>query len=128
MKLEIEILLGEFAVCQLPPGSSPPTSPERDDLFAVIQTPEEVTVICMEEAIPQRARVEAGWRVLKVLGPLDFSLVGILAHLSDLLAEAGISIFALSTFDTDYILIKSGDLDKARAALAAAGHQISDLN
>lgn len=67
---------------------------------------------------------EAGWRALRIAGVLDFSLVGILASVSSLLAAAGVSIFALSTYDTDYILVKSGSLAAAVAALSAAGHTV----
>jgi hypothetical protein len=85
-------------------------------------------VICLAEKVPEGAQTEPGWRVIKVIGPLDFALVGILAELAGLLAEAGISIFALSTFDTDYILVKEARLAAAQAALTRAGHQVQEVN
>ena len=72
-------------------------------------------------------QVERGWRAICVAGPLDFALVGVLASLSGTLASAGVSIFAISTFDTDYILVKEDMLGAAREALAAAGHQVGPL-
>lgn len=75
-------------------------------------------------ALPAAARAERGWRALRVAGPLDFSLVGILAALAAPLAAAGVSIFALSTFDTDYLLVRDAAVGAALAALAAAGHDV----
>jgi hypothetical protein len=71
---------------------------------------------------PAELEVEGGWRALKVAGPLDFALTGVLASLAGPLAEAGISVFVVSTYDTDYVLIREVDLEAARAALVAAGH------
>lgn len=76
-------------------------------------------------AIPVGAQVENDWRLLRVAGTLDFALVGILAKLSHVLAEANVSIFALSTYDTDYLLVKSDQLAVALKALTQAGYSIS---
>ena len=122
-KLSLKVLPGRFVVAQFPPGTQIPSIFSGADLIAEIRTPEEVTLICLEEKVPEGAKTEPGWRVIKVIGPLDFALVGILAELAGLLADAGISIFALSTFDTDYILVKSERLAGAQAALTQAGHQ-----
>ena len=122
--MTIQVLPGDYAVCQLPTDSQVVDFPGETDLMALIRTPEEVTVIALEEAAPLDARSETGWRVFKVVGPLDFSLVGILAHLAGLLAEAEISIFALSTYDTDYLLVKADHLQAAREALTFAGHEV----
>lgn len=124
-ELTIKVLPGDYTVCQLLPGTQVPDIPDKSDLYALIQTSEEVTVICPQEAAPPNARIESGWRVLKVLGPLDFSLVGILAHLTSRLADAEISIFALSTYDTDYLMVKVENLPKAQVALKRAGHKIT---
>ena len=70
-------------------------------------------------------QVETDWSALKVMGPLDFALTGILAGLASVLADAGISLFALSTYDTDYVLVKSAKLDDACTALADAGYEVS---
>ena len=71
-------------------------------------------------------KVEPGWRAFVVRGPLPFDLVGIFASIAGPLAEAGLSIFALATFDTDYVLVKAADVATARAALVAAGHEVLD--
>ena len=75
-------------------------------------------------AVPPGAKVEAGWRALRVVGTLDFALTGILAGLTGSLAEAGVSVFALSTFDTDWLLVRAEALGKARAALEGSGYAV----
>lgn len=87
----------------------------------------EVSLVCPTASVPAPDRLVArddGWRALEVAGPLDFSLVGILADLSSTLAAARVGIFAVSTYDTDYILVREADLARATAALVAAGHEV----
>lgn len=108
----------------------------KSPFFSVTRTDDEVSVI-VEDAIladvydkagdksAEVVKVENEWRLLKVQGPLDFALVGILAGLASTLAAAGVSIFAVSTYDTDYIMVKKGDLEKAIEALIDAGHNMS---
>ena len=82
-------------------------------------------MVVPEEAVPPDCRAEPGWRCLKVLGPLDFGLTGILASVAAPLAEAGVSVFALSTYDTDYFLLRQADLTTAKRALAEKGHTVT---
>jgi len=89
---------------------------------SVTRTADELSVVCPGEAVPSSVRAEHGFRVLKIDGPLDFSLTGILAAVAGPLADAGISIFAVSTYDTDYVLVKAKDLNQAVAVLQAGGH------
>lgn len=114
--LELE---GELAVAQLAPGHGVPgwVNFAGAPLVSVTQTAEELSVVCPAGDVPPEVRCEAGWRALRVEGKLDFAEVGILAGILGPLAEAGVSIFALSTFDTDYILVRSSTLDAAKAAL-----------
>jgi hypothetical protein len=93
-------------------------------LAAVLRRDGELTVVCANGRVPVAADVvaERGWRALEVQGPLDFALTGILAALAGTLAAAGISIFALSTYDTDVLLVRADRVDAAVAALRAAGH------
>ena len=97
----------------------------RGELFAITRTPDELSIVCSQANVPPNTFSEPDWRALKVSGPLDFSLTGILASLASPLAQAGISIFALSTFDTDYLLVKSGALDRAVEVLRRAGHAVA---
>jgi hypothetical protein len=94
-------------------------------LMSITRTAQELSIICDEQVVPAGTRIESGWRALKVQGPLDFGLTGILASLTIPLAIAEVSIFALSTFDTDYVLVKQDMLPIALTALRQVGHIIT---
>lgn len=120
------ILLPErFAVCRLAPDAPIPPLPLRASLVAMTLTAEELSLVLPETATPEGAEVEGGWRALRVAGVLDFSLTGVLASLAAPLAQAGVSIFAVSTYDTDYLLIPESSLAVALDALRAAGHTVT---
>ena len=125
--LDLELLAGNYAVSRLSPEEAAPEW-ARGELLALIWTPDELSVVSTAGSVPALARSESGWRVLRVAGPLDFSLVGILAALTDVLAQAGTAIFALSTFDTDYLLVRELDLEHAVRALESAGHRVAPLS
>jgi len=93
--------------------------------FCLTKTSDEVSVVCQSGLLDSAGRTEDGWKILKIAGPLDFCLVGVLAETSALLAKAGVSIFAISTFDTDYLLVKRENLGSAREALERGGHSVS---
>jgi hypothetical protein len=121
------LLPGLLAVCRLDPAEPLPAwaLPGASALVSITRTAGELSVVCAQEAVPDGVRSERDWRCLMVEGPLDFSLTGVLAALLTPLAEAGVSIFALSTFDTDYLLVRAAQLDTAIAALSAAGHVVA---
>ena len=98
------------------------------DFFSVTRTSDELSVVCLANQVPSGFTAEKGWRALKVQGPFALSEVGILAALSAALAHAKVSLFAISTFDTDYLLVSDKKLDAAIAALRAAGHGVVDGN
>lgn len=114
-----------FAVCRLAPGAPIPPLPLGRSLLALTLTPDELSLVIPEPDAPERATVETGWRALKVAGPLDFGLTGILASLTQPLAEAGLSVFAISTYDTDFLLVRDVTLGEALATLRDAGHRIA---
>ncbi|MBW4469680.1 MAG: ACT domain-containing protein [Stenomitos rutilans HA7619-LM2] len=124
--LTFSILQEVFAVCRLEPEEPIPVwSLQR--LFSITRTENELSIVCPQVNVPleaQASNFEGNWRCLKVEGPLDFALTGILAAIAAPLAEAGISIFAISTYDTDYVLVKQQDLDRAIQTLLQAGHQM----
>jgi uncharacterized protein len=124
MNLDLDLLPASFAVCRLAPDASVPAWAEKGDLVSITRTPEELSIVCPQERVPEEVRSERGFRALKIRGPLDFSLVGVLSGLAGPLAAAGISIFALSTFDTDYILVKQEHLGRAAEILIREGHNI----
>ena len=113
---------GRFSIHRFPPDAALPAAVLASPLFSITRTDEELSIVCAEEISLDSPRCDSGWCGIKVVGPLDFGLTGILADLSGLLAQAGISLFALSTFDTDYILVKSDQLATAVDALTAGGH------
>ena len=94
------------------------------ELFFLGRTADEISLVCPTGDVPRTALArEDGWRAFRVKGSMDFSLVGVLARLSGALASRDIPIFAVSTFDTDYILVKDADFERALAALAEAGFE-----
>ncbi|MCG8404505.1 MAG: ACT domain-containing protein [Phycisphaerales bacterium] len=122
--LTLAILPGRFAVCRLEPDAPITEFSSETRFFSVTRTDEELSVVCPENQIPANAKREMGWRCLKVQGPLHFSCTGVLASLSGPLADAAISIFSASTYDTDYLFVKEETLEKAAAVLSQHGHVI----
>lgn len=127
-KLVVDVMPGDYAVVLL--AADAPV-PERlwklDGLVSVTRTSNGLSIVCPAEDTPPAAeRTEPGWRLLTVRGPLEFSLTGIMAALSGALAAAGVALFALSAFDTDHVLVRQVDLERAVAALRDAGHEVHD--
>jgi uncharacterized protein len=114
-----------LAVCRLGPSTPPPSWALNSNFYSITKTTDELSIVCDIEDVPPDIKMEKDWRCLKVKGPLDFALTGILASLATPLAQSGISIFAISTFDTDYILIKEASFKKAVEVLSRAGHVIN---
>ena len=123
-RLSLLIVPGEFAVCQLAPGAPVPVWATAGDFFSVTRTADELSVVCRSEVVPDGVTGERGWSCLRVAGSMPFTLVGVLAALTVPIAHAGVGVFAVSTFDTDYLLVKATDRPKAVAALRAAGHVV----
>jgi hypothetical protein len=122
-RLRYTVFPGSFAVLRLAPDADVPVELLVPPFHSVTRTPVELSVVCPESAVPAGSRAETGWALLALAGPFPFELVGVLASVLEPLAKAGVSIFALSTFDTDYVLVKRKRLSDAIAALAAAGHE-----
>ncbi len=125
MSLTLSLLEGRFAVCRLAPGEEVPAWAGGGAFTSVTRTRDELSVVCAEGAVPEGIRSEGGWRVFQVEGPLDFALTGVLASVAAPLAGAGVSIFAVSTFNTDYVMVREENVERAIAALGAAGHRVS---
>lgn len=122
--LRLSVLEECLAVCRLEPGSELPAWAGATGFSSVTRTADELSVVCPERNVPDGVMCEKGWRALQVEGPLDFSLVGVLASVAVPLAEAGVSIFVISTHDTDYVLVREPALDLAVSALAEQGHVV----
>jgi hypothetical protein len=111
-------------VCRLAAGTAVPAAVWGDGLVAVVQTADELSVVCPDGRAPADAEVERGWTAYTVDGPLDFALTGVLASLTAAPAEAGVPVFAVSSYDTDHLLVRAGDAPAAERAWTAAGHRV----
>lgn len=124
--MELDVHPTRLAVCGFAASLPVPrwVPEEADPLVSVTRTRDELSIVAPEEVVPEDVTAERGWRALSVRGPLEFSMTGVLASLSGPLADAGIPIFVVSTYDTDWLLVKGGDLDRAVDVLRSAGHHI----
>ena len=114
-----------LVVARWPPEHPLPALPPGC-FFSLTRTDDELSLVVSAEHLPDGAeQIETGWRAAAVVGPLDFSLIGILRGLASVLAEAGLSIFAISTYDTDLILVREEDQARAQSALSAAGYRFA---
>src|SRR4051812_29988945 len=115
------IVEGVYAICRLD-ADAPIPGWAGGPFVSISRSGEELSIVCREEAVPEGVRCERDWRCMRVAGTLDFALVGVLASILRPLAEAGVSVFAVSTFDTDYLLVKDSGFRQALEALRRAGH------
>ena len=122
MILKLSILKNLFTIHRFPPNYEIPNQVYGSDFYSISKTEDELSIACSSAIQLNSEKSETDWACMKVEGPLDFSLTGILAKISAVLAKVGISIFAISTFDTDYILVKSKKLPFAKEALLKSGH------
>lgn len=122
------LLLAEpFAVCRFDPADATPAEVlETGGPFAcVVRSENEVSVVCVEEDVPEGAtKVERGWRAFRLQGPVPFTTIGVVSGLTKPLAEAGVSVFIVSTFDTDYLLVRSDSVGRASKVLDKAGFEV----
>jgi hypothetical protein len=122
--LTLEPVAGTFAVCRLGAKEPLPAWLAPGPFVSITRTDAELSVVCPEGAVPPDVQAEKGWRCLRVRGPLGFGMTGILASLAAPLAGSGVSIFVLSTYDTDYLLVPERDIGRARDVLERAGHVV----
>jgi hypothetical protein len=120
--LTLSLLPDNYSICRLGPEADIPPWALGGDFFSITRTEQELSLVCSQGVVSDDVQCEKGWRCIRVVGPLDFSWTGILASLTASLAEAGISVFAISTFDTDYLLVKAENLKRAVLKLKEAGH------
>ncbi len=120
INLRLAVLDGEYTVHRFPPESEIPAL--TGNFLSITRTEDELSILCDAGILIESEKSESSWACIKVLGPLDFSLTGILAKIASVLAEAEISIFAISTYDTDYILVKKEKLAVAQEVLSQQGY------
>ena len=124
MQLKFRRVPASFAVCRLPPGAPIPALASTAPFSSITRTAEELSIVCPIDQAPPKAKCELRWTCFKLEGPFPFSLTGVLASFLNPLAESGIPIFAVSTFDTAYILVKEEHAATALETLRAAGHEL----
>ena len=124
--LSLSILSPKLAICQLRADRPiPPWATKDKNFFSISKTKDELSIVCPEENVPGGVKSEKGWRAARIDELLDFSLVGVLASIIDPLAKEGISVFVISTYNTDYILLKEGRLEKAISIWRKIGFEVN---
>jgi hypothetical protein len=127
--LDLDLLPEEYAVCRLPAGSPIPASlaagPDDKSVISLSWAPDELSIICPADRVPDDAVADTAWRCLRIVGPLDLALTGVLASLIGPLAAARVNIVTFSTYTTDYLLVPAVRLNEAIDTLTAAGHRIA---
>lgn len=122
--ISLAVLPERLAICQRSPDEPIPEFIARCPFFSITRTDEEASLVLPEETVPVDWKAEKGWRCFKVLGSLKLNITGVLASLTSCLADAGVSTLAISTFHTDYLLVRACDLDRAHRALSARGYEV----
>lgn len=121
--MKLVLLSQQLAVCRLSPQNDIPSwALQQRSLLSITYTHDELSIICHASSVPIDVQSEKYWQAIKVQGPLDFSLTGVLSSLATPLAAENIPIFVISTFDTDYILVKEQSVEHARVVLERQGH------
>jgi hypothetical protein len=127
MSLRIHLLPERLAVSRLPADAAMP-SWIRGTFTSITRTRDELSVVCDDDAVPDGVQAERNWRAFQVEGPIPFDVTGVAAALANPLASAGISIFLLATFDTDYVMVRERDFQNAADALRGAGHVVIETS
>ena len=122
--LTLTVLPGRYAISRLNAKAEVPQWSVSGEFVSVSRTADELSIVCPETSVPTGITSTQGWRVLKCEGPLDYGLPGIMASLAEPLADAGVPIFPIATYDTDYILIREPHLENAVHALTSYGHAV----
>ena len=122
--MKLTLLDLPLAICRLDPAVALPAWATGGAFWSITKTPEELSIICGDAQVPEDVHAGRDWRAFEVAGPMDLGSTGVLASIAGPLAAAGISLFAVSTFDTDYILVRGERAVEAAAALRAAGHEV----
>jgi hypothetical protein len=125
-KLKLSLLPETYAICSFPPDFVFPTIDHMSSILSITKTFRETTVVCDENRVPGDCRKSGNWKCIKVEGSFDLDAIGVIAGISKPLAESQISIYVVSTYDTDYVLIKAKDIDEAVACLSKCGHKFTE--
>ena len=127
LKKKLLLLPETLSICRMERNALIPEWALTGGFYSITRTAEELSVVCPQDQVPQGIQKQDGWKALQVEGPLDFSLTGVLASLTEPLAKEGISVFAISTYDTDYLLVKEKQLEGAIQKLREEGYEINRI-
>ena len=127
MKKKLLLWSETFSICRLERNAPIPEWALAGGFSSITRTAEELSVVCPQNRVPPGIQKQDGWKALQVEGPLDFSLTGVLASLTEPLAKEGISVFAVSTYDTDYLLVKEKQIEGAIQALRGEGYKLKKV-
>lgn len=122
--MKLTLFPAPLAVCRLAADAPVPPWP-RGAFVSITRTPDELSIVCDDDAVPEGVQAERGWRALQLEGPIPFEVTGVAASLAGALAADGISLFLISTYDTDWVLVKETALERAVAALTRAGYDLA---
>ena len=122
--MNFTLLKNTFAIVRMAPSENKPRWATGGPLISITRTESELSIVCREAVVPAGTHADRGWQCLRVEGPMPLNMVGVAAEFSSILAKAGISVFIVSTFDTDYVLIKGDKVESATKALKSAGHTV----
>lgn len=125
--MNLEIVTGLYAIVRLEPNVEVPGWATGGTFTSVTRTGDELSLLCEQKKVPAGIKAERNFRCLKVKGPLAFSETGVLASLAEPIANAEVSLFALSTYETDYLFVKNEQIEAAIKALQNAGHEVTEV-
>lgn len=126
-KLSLALLPQTYAACQFHPDKHIPYWALMGDFVSLTRTPQELSIVCQQDNVPEDIEAERGWRCVQVQGAFDFSVSGVNASLAVPLADADISVLAIATYSTDYLLIKEKDVERALQVLEQSGHSVEHM-
>lgn len=121
------ILPDTFAIVRLPASDPLPRWADNGKFVSITRTADELSIVCRESLVPPGSNADRGWQCMKLEGPIPLSTTGVAAEFTTILAKAGVSVFPIATFDTDYVLVKGDRVERAAEALRAAGHSVRGL-
>ena len=124
-QLKISLLKDKYGICTLPNDAPIPDWVSNESLASITRTDKELTIVCRQDIIPSELKSDLNWRCFKIDGSFDLNQIGVISSISSPLADAGISIYVISTYDTDYFLVKEDNLEQTISTLSNSGHSIA---
>jgi len=124
-QLQLSLLKDNYAICTLPNTAQIPDWALKESLASITRTDKELTIVCRQDIIPSGLKSDLNWKCFKIDGSFDLNQIGVISSISSPLADAGISIYVISTYDTDYFLVQQHNLEQTISTLSNSGHSIA---